>query len=72
MLPGKLPRLEPLTDSDLQSSFNVVDYAQEEVLIQDTGDNEDLCKRHLIAALLLSYRALNYLLEGLNPFCTMF
>jgi hypothetical protein len=72
MLPGKLPRLldEPLTDS--QSSFNVVDYAQEEVLIQDAGDDEDICKRHLIAALLLSYRALNYLLEGLNPFCTMF
>jgi hypothetical protein len=61
VLPGEIPRflVEPLTDSDLQSSFSDVDYAQE------AGDNEDLCKGHLITALVLSYKAFNYRLEGL-------
>jgi hypothetical protein len=68
VLPGEIPRLldEPLTDSDLQSSFSVGDYDREEVLIQEAGDNEDLCKGHLITALGLSYKAFNYWLEGLN------
>jgi hypothetical protein len=58
MLPGEIPRLldEPLTDSDSQSSFSDVDYAQEEVLIQNASDNEDLCKGHVITALMLNCR----------------
>jgi hypothetical protein len=67
VLPGEIPRLlgEPLTDSDSQSSFSDVDYAQEEVLTQEAGDNEDLSKGNLITNLVLSYKAFNYWLEGL-------
>jgi hypothetical protein len=50
----------------LPSSFSGVDYAQEEILIQEAGDNEDLCKGHLLTALVLSYKACNYWLQGLR------
>jgi hypothetical protein len=46
VLPGEIPRLlvEPLTDSDSQSSVSDVCYAQEEVLFQEISVNEDLVK----------------------------
>jgi hypothetical protein len=73
VLPGEIPRHldEPLTDSNLQSSFSDGDNVQEEVLYQEAGDNEDLCKGHLITALMLSYKAFNYWLVGLRQrlFC---
>jgi hypothetical protein len=56
---------EPLTDSDSQSSVNDVDYAQEEVLIQEDSGNEDLFKWNLNSALVLDYKEFNYRLEGL-------
>jgi hypothetical protein len=67
VLPCEIPRLldKPLTGSDSQSSFSDVDYAQE-VLIHEAGDNEDLCKGHLITALMLSYKGFNYRPEGLK------
>jgi hypothetical protein len=49
----------------LQSSVNDVDYAQEEVLIQETSDNEDLFKGHLNISLVLNYKVFNYQLERL-------
>jgi hypothetical protein len=68
VLPCEILKLldDPLTDSDLQSSFSDIDYAQEEVLIQESGDNEDLCKAHLFTTLVLSYKAFNYQVGGLN------
>jgi hypothetical protein len=68
VLPGKIPRLldEPLTDTTSQSSVSYLDFAQEDVQIQEASDNEDLCKVHLNTALVLNYRAFNYHLEGLK------
>jgi hypothetical protein len=65
VLPGEIPSLldEPLTDSDSQSSFSNVDYAEVIVLIQEAGDSEDLFKGYLMV---LSYKAFNYWFEGLN------
>jgi hypothetical protein len=56
VLPGKIPRLidEPLRDSDSQSSVSDVDYTQEEVLIEETSDNEDLFKGNLNTILVLN------------------
>jgi hypothetical protein len=67
LLPGEIPRLleEPLTDSNSQSSVSDVDYAQEEVLIQEAGNTEDLLKGHLNITLVLNYKAFNYRLERL-------
>jgi hypothetical protein len=62
VFPGEIQKFldEPLTTSDLWSSFSNTDYAQEEVLTQEVGDNEDLCKGHLITALVPKYKAFNY------------
>jgi hypothetical protein len=67
VLPGETLRLldEAITDGDSQSSLSDVDYAQEEVLIQETGD-DDLFKGYLITTLVLNYKTFNYRLEGLN------
>jgi hypothetical protein len=74
VLPCEILKLldDPLTDNDLQSSFSDIDYAQEEVLIQESGDNEDLCKARFFTTLVLSYKAFNYQVVGVKYKIKMF